>query len=99
MAKTKSRKNGQWKVTSYGLETVKPAVPYAIKASLLTRPRGNCYDWPLHLAEKGWVSLSEFEEAFKKAVAFHKGKYSPEYDSKVLAASMVYAWHLRSGGH
>ena len=61
-------KNGQWAVTDYGMETVPPEAPYEFEASRLLevtdRPKGKFYDWPVHLAEKTWVDIEAFIEAF-----------------------------------
>ena len=88
-------KNSQWAVTKYGLEVLKPEPPYEIKASRLTetttRNDGTFYDWPVHVAEKEWVDLGAFAEAFRQALEFHKGSYSPEVNSEMLEASFTKA--------
>ena len=94
-------KNSQWAVTKYGLEVLKPEPLYKIEASRLTMTRPynpQFYDWPLHMAEKEWVNLDAFNEAFSKALEFHKGRYSPKADPKMLEASIVEARRLRREG-
>lgn len=88
-------KNRQWAVTKYGLEVLKPEPPYEIQASRLTetttRDDKTFYDWPVHMAEKTWVNVAAFEEAFEQALRAHKGRYSPDVDPDMLAASFAMA--------
>ena len=92
-------KNHQWEVTKYGLEARKPEAPYEIKASRLveatTRANGEFYDWPVHMAEKNWVDLNAFVEAFQEAIRAHSGRYSPPVDHTKLDASVNEAWRIR----
>ena len=87
-------KNAQWAVTDWGLEAVRPGAPceYLISAHrLLERSgigNGEFYDWPLHLAEKTWVDIDAFNEAFVEALKHHKGKYREEVNKKMLLASI-----------
>ncbi len=84
-------KNFQWAVTENGMDTVKPEVPYDFNAERLTettdRANGTFYDWPVHMAEKTWVNVEAFNEAFKQALEFHKSRYSPAVDPKMLEAT------------
>ena len=48
----------------------------------------NCMIWPVQLAEKTWVDIEAFIEAFIKAIEIHKGRYTGEVDPKVLSASI-----------
>jgi hypothetical protein len=88
-------KNAQWDVTDYGLEVVKPLAPYEISADRLTetteRSGNTFYDWPVHMAEKTWVDIGAFNEAFEEALEEHKGRYSPRVDSTMLDASFIEA--------
>lgn len=80
----------QWYVTPYGIECWKP-VRYHVKADVLAtikdRDGGTYYDWPLHMAEKEWVSLSDFESAFRKALRVHQKKTGPSPSEGLLRAS------------
>lgn len=86
-----SYQNSQWAVTEYGLETVAPEARYEIEASRLTETtkRGDdtFYEWPVHLAEKEWVDLGAFIQAFEKALELHKDRYSLNLDTEMLEAS------------
>ena len=83
-------KNGQWAVRSWGLQSVKPGAPYEynIAASRLLEKMGagggELYDWPYHMAEKNWVNIDAFIEAFGKALEEHKGKYNADVDTELL---------------
>src|SRR3954447_26621724 len=89
-------KNAQWVVTEWGLEAARPGAPceYFIPAHrLLERGgigHGVLYDWPLHLAEKTWINVDAFNEAFAEALKHHKGKYRGDVDKKILLASIDY---------
>ena len=80
-----------------GLETVKPALRYEIKASRLTetteRADETFYDWPLQMAEKQWVNMDAFAEAFTKALELH---HSQEADRVMLMESLAEARFIRS---
>jgi hypothetical protein len=70
-------KNHQWRITDYGIESVVDHNPdhfapnYFIEASRLSE-----LDWPEHMAEKTWVDIEAFIEAYDKALDLHQGKYS-----------------------
>ena len=84
-------KNAQWAVTEWGLEAARPGAPceYFIPAHrLLERSHGELYDWPLHLAEKTWIDMDAFNEAFAEALEHHKGKYRGNVDKNMLLASI-----------
>ncbi len=86
--------NHQWAATDYGLESTKPGAPYEynIEASRLLEMkgagRGELYDWPYHMAEKTWVDIEAFIEAFTKALELHEGRYEGSVDSAILGASI-----------
>lgn len=63
----------QWAVTEYGIECRDGT--YAIDASRLLKKRigTNQYDWPLHMAEKVWVDLDDFQRAFAVGCLLHHG--------------------------
>ena len=87
-------KNAQWAVTEWGLEAARPGAPceYFIPAHRLLERSGigygELYDWPLHLAEKTWIDMDAFNEAFAEALKHHKGKYRGDVDKKILLASI-----------
>ena len=87
-------RNTQWRVTRYGLESVTPAAPYdyAIEAERLTEEDGHgCYDWPVHMARKGWVDVEAFVAAYMHALETHKAKLSPKVDLARLERSLARA--------
>lgn len=91
--------NNQWQVTNSWVETKRPEAPYHFAVTRLaetTERSGRIYyDWPLHLAEKEWVDLEAFIEAFSQAMKLCAGKYSPPLDQEMLEASIQYARKLR----
>jgi hypothetical protein len=68
-----SFENAQWRVTADGMESVDPRIvpPAFIERNRFfqTRAVGDevYYEWPLHMAEKSWVDLAAFEQAFRVA--------------------------------
>jgi hypothetical protein len=92
--------NSQWSVTKSGIEARRPE-SYFIEADRLdeTTDRDQVYyDWPVHLAEKDWVNLNLFGDAFLKAAEMLKTKYVGPFDRGMFDRSMKYAWKVRSGG-
>ena len=89
--------NRQWAVTEWGLEGSIPGgvAAYPIPASQLLSANGigggKYYDWPLQLAAKTWIDIGAFNEAFRVALEYHRGKYRGEADQAMLAASLCYA--------
>jgi hypothetical protein len=85
--------NCQWAVTHWGLESVKPGAPYAynIAAERLLETGaaggGKFYDWPIQMAEKTWINMGAFSEAFRRALEVHMGKYKGEVDQALLEES------------
>jgi hypothetical protein len=61
--------HGQWAVTTYGVESLDPRFRYPIEHSRFTSE-----DWIGHLAEKGWVNLTDFIAAFRVALRVHTRK-------------------------
>jgi hypothetical protein len=88
-------RNHQWAVTKYGVETIKPEAPYYFEAKRLADltdyGQGPLYNWPIHMAEKGWVDIEAFIEAFVKALELHAKKYKPPVDNELLARSLAEA--------
>jgi hypothetical protein len=85
--------NHQWSVTDYGVESVRPAAPYYHfnKERLLETGNlaGEMYDWPVHMAEKTWVDIEAFIEAFEKALDLHG--YRAKVDQAMLTKSLARA--------
>ena len=85
--------NAQWRVTDWGLAAEKIGLlEYYIEASwLLEAKRGAMYDWPCHMAEKPWVDIEAFIEAFIIALEVHKGRYKGNVNPQFLALSLAKA--------
>lgn len=87
-------KNSQWVVTDTHVQSVKPAPDYHFEIGRLTeaeRAPGETYDWPVHMAEKTWVDIEAFIEAFEQGLTIHTGKYKPPVDASILTATIVEA--------
>ena len=88
-------RNHQWRVTKHGMESIKPAPTYEFEAKRLSettdRSGAIYYDWPIHMAEKNWVDLDAFIDAFSRALDLHAGRYDPPKDGDMLADSIAYA--------
>ncbi len=67
-------RNKQWAVTAYGIECLKGF--YEIEKSRFGEDSGGYPDWPLHMAEKDWVDVALFMEAFMIGLWVHRGAYS-----------------------
>ncbi len=85
--------NGQWIVDEDGVTTAEDAESeYWFEADRLleTTTRGGTtyYDWPVHMAEKTWVDIEAFIEAFEKALELLEGKYKWPVDTAMLTASL-----------
>lgn len=94
--------NQQWKVTEYGLESVRPSGEYNIAAERLLEVRdkgGRHYTWPVHMAEKPWVKIDSFIEAFLKAIELHAGRYEGSVDPAIMSESLARARERASSRH
>jgi hypothetical protein len=104
-----SFENYQWKVTDFGIEAVGGAPvpgrqditpPYEFEAKRLLeitdRGKKRYYDWPVHMAEKTWVDIEAFLEAYTHALDIHKGTYSGEVDNAMLKDSFFEARRIAS---
>lgn len=62
--------NDQCLVDDAGIRSKAPEPSYGIENSrLLEDSRAkNSYDWPAHMAEKSWVNVDMFNEAYRIAV-------------------------------
>lgn len=86
--------NKQWAVTDAGLHSIEP-YQYEIPAERLLETANDStklYDWPYHMAEKTWIDMAAFEEAFRKATEVHAGKYKGLVDPALLDESFVAGW-------
>lgn len=72
-----SWKGVQWAVTDYGLEARDGT--YAIEKRRLLERRGERYEWPEHMGEKGWVDMADFRRAFAVALHLHHGVPLPQH--------------------
>lgn len=67
--------NQQWAVTTYGLENIAGPYHYPIPKSDLEITMGaQGRTWCDHMAEKNWVDVDAFEEAFDVAMETHRGE-------------------------
>ena len=84
--------NRQWAVTDWGLEAALGATEYLIPADRLLSKDGigggTYYDGPLHMGVKTWIGIDAFNEAFKQALQYHRGKYRGEVDQAMLRESL-----------
>jgi hypothetical protein len=55
------------------------------------------YDWPIHMAEKTWVDIEAFIEAFKEGLRLHAAKLG-RADAKILEASFAKARQIKRQG-
>lgn len=93
-------RNSQWEVTPYGLERCGSDRGYDIEASRLTerthRNKQVFYDWPLHMAQKPWIDIGAFIEAFQKGLELHAGRFPRPVDPQILEASLTEARRIAS---
>ncbi|PZO80539.1 MAG: hypothetical protein DI629_07305 [Mesorhizobium amorphae] len=97
--------NRQWRVTRAGLESIEGRAPYhyVIRAERMlektTREDGTFYDWPIQLAEKNWVNLHAFGDAFREALKHHERKLPCAFDGALVEASIARGLRERSALH
>ena len=62
----------QWAVTAFGIESACKS-PYLIEKERLWEfeARNEKYSWSRHMAEKDWVDVADFNEAFQIARRVH----------------------------
>ena len=87
--------NDQWLVDGDGIRSKSPAPTYEIATSRLLedKRRKNSYDWPAQMAEKSWVNVHMFNEAYRAAV----GNLDPkDVDFARLEQSLVDATAIRN---
>jgi hypothetical protein len=87
----------QWRLNADGsIETADEDVgDYWIDKGRLaeTTDRGGVtyYDWPVHIAEKMWVNLNDFEQVFRQALSFNR----VSIDTRMLDASFAEARRVK----
>lgn len=90
--------NAQWKVLDDGVEakTGFPGYDFAINRVFEITSRGakTFYDWPIHMAEKIWVDLPLFIEAFEKAVRYYASTSGETVNEDMLKASYDEAYRV-----
>lgn len=59
-------RNSCWSVTADGMQSL--TTTYEIPASQLAERRGHLAMWPVQMAEKSWVDIEVFLEAFRNAL-------------------------------
>jgi hypothetical protein len=93
--------NDLWAVTAYGIE-LRRGMPYPIpKEDLLELSRRGksegVSEWAMHLAEKTWVDIPEFLEAFEKGLEIHfPGQDRIDLEKTVAAATAKWECTQRS---
>ena len=93
--------NWQWAITDQALEAAGGTTsdriagetsPYTIHLDRLLEisERGGVayYDWPAHMAEKTWVDVDAFNEAFVQAIRYQFGNELTGVDRAMLDASL-----------
>lgn len=84
-------RNAEWEVSARGLEH--RGTGYEIAREGIDRRRGpDLWDWPLHMAEKGWCTPSLFREAFLVAL----DRFGLSRDA-ALAESFALGFGIRAG--
>jgi len=83
--------NDRWAVTVFNLEPLyegepEPFMGYCIEAPyLLARyAKGQVYYWPIRVTQLPWEYFDCFEEAFRKALDFHRRKQINVIDREML---------------
>lgn len=91
-------KKSQWAVDHHGIKGNSETGRYFIAIhrvpAITERHSGTFYDWPLHMAEKDWVDLPQFLEAFEKAIRLHAALTGKRIDLELLCASHIEAWRI-----
>lgn len=96
--------NAQWILDGEVLDSRQGAVtpnmrgetpPYEIERKRLfekTEGAGTAYyDWPVHMANKAWVDIELFLEAFEAAIKSETARSGIAIDEQMLAKSFQYA--------
>jgi hypothetical protein len=86
--------NHQWQVTDFGVESIRPAPTYPIPADRLLEARWGrapVYSFPMQMAQKTWVDIEAFIEAFEKALQLLADRIEGSVDPEKLTASIAKA--------
>jgi hypothetical protein len=75
----------EWAVTAYGIEARDGR--YAIDKRYLAEQHGS-WSWPMHMAEKGWVDLEDFIEAWLVALEKHRAEMAPEDIARAIRKAL-----------
>lgn len=91
--------NEQWKVDDEAVEA-KGAHKYYWFAldrtqEMTTRNGRELYDWPVHMAEKLWVDLSLFNQAFEFALRKFAAESATQVNEDMLVASYAEGERIR----
>lgn len=54
----------------------------------------SAYVWPKHMGEKRWIDMSAFDEAFRKALEVHSGRFGYEVNAAHLGGRFAAAYRL-----
>lgn len=89
-------RNAQWVATDDGIEAISGDRGYWIEMErvmqVTERSHGTFYDWPIHLAEKEWVNIALFLEAFLHAIRNFAAREGVVIDEAMLAATRLEAF-------
>lgn len=89
-------RNSQWEIDELGLIGRYSTLVYEIPAWDLTDT--SCYDlyysWPVRVAEKPWVDIEAFIEAYRVGMVLLDGMYFPACDQTKLKTSIDEARRL-----
>ncbi|USI71627.1 hypothetical protein [Sphingomonas morindae] len=94
-------RNRQWLVTDTMVERADGGWEYfftidrvfEINSHRGGRPQ---YDWPVHMAEKAWVDVDAFNEAFEKALRYQSAATGKPVDEEMLSLSLHAARQLET---
>lgn len=91
-------KNAHWQVLDDGVETIDPLPPYdfALDRVFETTSRSGVtyYDWPVHMAEKTWVDIGLFNEAFERAIRVEAEASGQAVDEARLERSYAESYRI-----
>lgn len=85
----------QWVVSPEGIEAPREGGYWIERNGIahISNHEPGFLGWPIHLAEKEWVHLSDFEAAFRAAVS----RWAPDLEDGVIARSFARAREIREG--
>ncbi len=84
--------NDDWLIDDFGIRAKMPAGTFKIPASrlgeLTTPSAGAFLFWPTHMAQQSWARIDLFIEAYRQALAIHKGRYGSQIPDALLDSSI-----------